>query len=106
MLIIVGSILLAAQTIVVPAPPPPPPKVVRKVEIGKAKFKVRLQGNTAEVSRTNFTFNANAHHFQMVRQAAELASGCKAVQHFTPSGFFVNPVSVLLDCSQIQPPHR
>jgi hypothetical protein len=103
------SILLALapdQTIVAPAPQPAPPKVVRMVEIGKAKFKVRLRGDAAEVSRTNFTFNANAQHYQMVKQAAELASGCKAVQFFTPSGIFVNPVSVLLDCSEKTAPAK
>lgn len=101
--IVVFIALSNAQTIVVSALPPAPPMVLRRVEIGKAKFKVRLRGDTAEVSRTNFTFKANAQHFQMVKQAAELASGCTAVQHFTPSGIMLNPVSVLLDCSAKSP---
>ena len=96
------ALIMAAQppkVIVAPALPKAPLKLVQEVHIGKAKFKVFVRGNVAEVRRKNFAFNKNAAHFVMSVQAAELATGCKAEKHFDNSDAFTNgPVVVTLNC--------
>lgn len=96
--------LLATQasmpTIVVPKSAALPVRIERMVVIGKAKFKVRVRGNIAEVRRKNIAYNMNSHHFEMTRQAAELASGCKALdQSQQQDGLVVGAMFVRLDCA-------
>ncbi len=101
MLIVVALIAGQTDTVYAPAPAPLPEAVKKNVVIGKAKFKVTMRGDTAEVVRKNTSYNQNAQHFEMALQAAELASGCKAVKHFSSEGgLFVAPVIVILECKK------
>lgn len=100
---LVANLLTALmQTSTISAPPleEAPVSIVQNVEIGEFRFKVTVRGDVAEVKRKAFVYKMNAHHFAMVRKAAELATGCVATDHFTNPA---NKVFVNLDCAEQRP---
>lgn len=98
-MLLANSLAALMQTSTITAPPmeEAPVSIVQNVEIGEVGFKVTVRGDVAEVKRKAFAYRMNAHHFAMVRRAAELATGCVATDHFTNPG---NKVFVNLDCTE------
>ncbi|MEG8031880.1 hypothetical protein QP179_09955 [Sphingomonas aurantiaca] len=90
------AVLIATQT----ASTIPPKKVTKTVEVDSHKYKVVWKGSQAEVSRKGMFFKADAAmHLEAIR-AAEMVSGCRKTDVFTPS---IGMVEVALDCQGSSP---
>jgi hypothetical protein len=77
-----------------------PKKVVTIVKIDGASYKVRQRGEEATVSRQSAIVNADSRHFSRAKLAAELASGCTAIEAYPVLAL----LNVVLDCTKPSSP--
>jgi hypothetical protein len=91
-----SPILAVSMMISLPASAGGPTKVVKTVTVDGQRFKVVWKGDQAEVSRKGMFFKADAKMHLAAVKAAELVSGCRAIDKFTPA---IGMVEVVLDCA-------